>query len=68
MAVKAGGDEVLHTVMEIRSNPYEDDFALGAFKDKTINDLAVSPFDKDDGLTGGNLARVGQIKPTLAAS
>ena len=24
MAVKAGGDEVLHTVMEIRANPYDD--------------------------------------------
>lgn len=39
--MKAGGDEVLHTVMEIRQNPYEDDFDLGALnKDNTV-DLEV---------------------------
>ena len=51
--MKAGGDEVLHTVMEIRQNPYEDDFAVGAFNDKTV-DLVQSPFD--DGLKIGNAA------------
>ena len=67
MAVKAGGDEVLHTVMEIRQNPYEDDFQVGAFKDKTV-DLAQSPFDADDGLTGSNLAKaVGHTKPIAAS-
>ena len=45
---------MLNTVMEIRANPYEDDFAVPAFKDKTV-DLAESPFDAMDGLIS-NLA------------
>ena len=55
VAVKAGGDEVLHTVMEIRQNPYEDDFNLAAFnRDKTV-ELAESPFDEN--ALGGGLAK-----------
>ena len=46
VAVKAGGDEVLHTVMEIRQNPYEDldDGGLNNFQDKSV-ELNDSPLD-----------------------
>lgn len=50
VAVKAGGDEVLHTVMEIRQNPYEDldeDGGIGNIvrnKDHTV-EIAASPFE-----------------------
>ena len=54
MAVKAGGDEVLHTVMEIRANPYEDldeGDGVGRQRDHSV-DLASSPFD--DNIGGNN--------------
>ena len=58
VAVKAGGDEVLHTVMEIRQNPYEDlddgEGGLGGFKDHTV-EIAASPFE--DNLVGGDLSK-----------
>ena len=59
VAVKAGGDEVLHTVMEIRQNPYEDMDELdggignaGRNKDHTV-EIAASPFE--DNFVGGDL-------------
>jgi len=58
VAVKAGGDEVLHTVMEIRHNPYEDldeDGGAGLpIKDHTV-EIASSPFE--DNFVGGDLKR-----------
>jgi len=48
-----GGDEVLHTVMEIRQNPYDDfEDAGNGGRDNTV-DLAISGFE--DNLVGGNL-------------
>ena len=46
VAVKAGGDEVLHTVMEIRQNPYEDldDGGIDNFKDRTV-DMCDAPLE-----------------------
>ena len=56
VAVKCGGDEVLHTVMEIRQNPYEDldGEGISNFKDHTV-EIAASPFD--DNLVGGDLSK-----------
>ena len=56
MAVKAGGEEVLHTVMEIRANPYEDleEVGIENIKDKTV-ELGDSPFE--DNLVGKDLAK-----------
>lgn len=56
VAVKAGGDEVLHTVMEIRQNPYEDlDEGEGpAHHDRTV-DIGDSGFD--DVQLGGALSK-----------
>lgn len=57
VAVKAGGDEVLHTVMEIRQNPYEDldDEGAGhAMKDRTV-EIAASPFE--DNIVPGALTK-----------
>jgi len=58
VAVKAGGDEVLHTVMEIRQNPYEDldDGGAGAHVDRTV-DIGESPFE--DKLGGDLTKKVG---------
>ena len=44
--MKAGGDEVLHTVMEIRQNPYDDFDEGNNNRDNTV-DIAQSPFDND---------------------
>lgn len=55
VAVKAGGDEVLHTVMEIRQNPYDDfDEGAGANQRDLSVDIASSPFQDD---LGGNLGQ-----------
>ena len=45
---------MLHTVMEIRNNPYEDDFVFALKNDKTV-ELGESPFENENRL-GGNLA------------
>ena len=63
MAVKAGGDDVLHTVMEIRQNPYEDldddaDVATAQKKDHTV-EIAASPFE--DNFVGGDLTKKGRV-------
>ena len=62
MAVKAGGDEVLHTVMEIRQNPYEDleedEGAAANKKDHTV-EIAASPFE--DNFVGGDLTKKGRV-------
>ena len=72
VAVKAGGDEVLHTVMEIRQNPYEDlddeGIIAAGFKDHTV-EIAASPFE--DNLVGGDLTKKRQgmvIVPPLGLS
>lgn len=53
VAVKAGGDEVLHTVMEIRQNPYEDDFDIAGVlgKDNTV-ELDSSPLEDKVEMSG----------------
>ena len=60
VAVKAGGDEVLHTVMEIRQNPYEDldeDGGIAALANKQDHtvEIAASPFE--DNFVGGELTK-----------
>ena len=47
VAVKAGGDEVLHTVMEIRQNPYEDLDEGEEGKDRTVQ-MVTSPFEDNN--------------------
>ena len=44
--MKAGGDEVLHTVMEIRQNPYDDLDEGNNNRDNSV-DIAQSPFNND---------------------
>lgn len=58
VAVRAGGDEVLHTVMEIRANPYEDleGAAPAKGKDNTV-EMHESPFRDDAVDLAGSLGR-----------
>ena len=61
VACKAGGDEVLHTVMEIRANPYEDlDEGDVHIQDRTVTANAT-PYDQDNDL-GGNLSKLASNK------
>ena len=48
-----GGDEVLHTVMEIRQNPYDDFEDAGNGGGDHTADMAISGFE--DNLVEGNL-------------
>ncbi len=55
VAVKMGGDEVLHTVMEIRQNPYEDFEEAANNGNDLTTDIGKSIFK--DNLVGGSLAK-----------
>jgi len=44
VAVKIGGDEVLHTVMEIRQNPYEDFEEAGNYGNELTTVTGKSTF------------------------